>query len=341
MREDIMKELYKTFKLSSRKGTGGMMFKYVPNEDVITRMNKVFKGNWSTVVIHKDVIEDQVLVEVQVTVVDPDTSENYIQTGFGSSQIARYNSGPNESKIIDIGNAYKGSLSKAIVNACTRWGVGLVKESNPYDEDDITVVADAPKETVVPPVMPTMPVSEPAPAVIIPSTTAVPVPIPFVQHDTAAPNVVLPPTTFCPPTMVVAPQTVGPPPIVETTTTFSPPVVPNQQVSAHIEVNQAAPIAATTQDIPKVPVPASPAIPITPDLPFSKDEGLGGIGISDVQRVALNGILTMNNVDYVELAKEAFEANGINKDVPNKENLSYDEAVVVIKFGNDKYRKNR
>lgn len=331
MRETIMQELYKTFKLSSRQGTGGMTFKYVPNEDVITRMNKVFKGNWSTIVLYKDIIEDQVLVEVQVTVIDPDTSDRYIQTGFGSSQIARYNSGPNQSKVIDIGNAYKGSLSKAIVNACTRWGVGLVKESNPYGEDDVTVVADAPQEMVVPlvPVL-TDVVTQP------PSTTAIPPTIPFVQDNTA-PNVIPPSTTATPqppiPFVVTQPPTfTNQPPITETTTMFPPPTAPNQPVSAHIGVSQ---------EIPKVPVPTVSAVPTTPDLPFSSDTGLSNIGISDVQRVALNGILTMNNADYTELAQEAFGANGINKVVPNKEDLNYDEAVVVIKFGNDKYRKNR
>ena len=336
MREDIMQELYKTFKLSSRQGTGGMIFKYVPNEDVITRMNKVFKGNWSTIVMHKDVIEDQVLVEVQVTITDPDTNENYVQTGFGSSQIVRYSGGPNQNKIIDIGNAYKGSLSKAIVNACTRWGVGLVKESNPYDENDITVVADAPQEMVVPPMVPTMPVSAPTPVPVQPPTTMTPPPTPYIQETAVATNVIPPPATASPvvppPTVVVETPQVSAPPVIETTTTFSPPIAPNQPVSAHIGLSQ---------EIPKVPVPAADVVPTTPDLPFSKNEGLGDIGISDVQRVALNGILSMNNAAYVTLAQEAFGANGINRAVPNKEDLSYDEAVVVIKFGNDKYRKNR
>ena len=49
----------------------------------------------------------------------------------------------------------------------------------------------------------------------------------------------------------------------------------------------------------------------------------------------------MNNANYEELAKEAFTASGINKPVPTKENLSYEEAVIVIKYGNEKYRKNR
>ena len=334
MRDEIMQELYKTFKLSNRQGMGGMTFKYVPNEDVITRMNKVFKGNWSTTTQHMDVIEDQVLVEVQVTVVDPDTSESYVQTGFGSSQIARYNSGANKGKIIDIGNAYKGSLSKAIVNACTRWGVGLVKESNPYASGDM-----ASEEVVVMPALPSTALATSGmPIPVAPTMPAAPIPV--VPAAPAAPTTATP--VIAPPSITAAPEFVPPPAmpapaVVETTTTFGTPMAPEQPVSANIVIEQ------SVIEMPKVPAPATaaPAVPPTPDLPFSNSEGLGGIGISDVQRVALNGILTMNNADYTELATEAFSANAIDKPIPNKEDLNYDEAVVVIKFGNDKYRKNR
>jgi len=295
-----------------------------------------------------DVIEDQVLVEVQVSVVDPDTGEHYIQTGFGSSQIARYNSGANQGKIIDIGNAYKGSLSKAIVNACTRWGVGLVKESNPYASGDegpgeITVMPDLPSVAPVvppvanapaPPIAPAQPIVAPvSPAAPVAQAVPTPAPVPSPAAP-MAPVIAPPPTTAAP--GFVQPPTTNVVPVAETTTTFAPPVAPEQPVSANITVAQTIP------EIPKVPAPATEVVPpATPDLPFSNSESLGGIGISDVQRVALNGILTMNSADYTELATEAFGANSINKPVPNKEDLNYDEAVVVIKFGNEKYRKNR
>jgi hypothetical protein len=95
------------------------------------------------------------------------------------------------------------------------------------------------------------------------------------------------------------------------------------------------------QELPKIPAPTTGTAPATPSLPLSVDEGLSGIKISDVQKVALNGILTMNNAEYIPLAEEAFVFNDITKPVPNREDLNYEEAVVVIKFGNDKYRKNR
>ena len=342
-----MQELYKTFRLSERKGTGGMTFKYVPNEDVITRMNKVFKGNWSTVVQHKDTIEDQVLVEVQVTITDPDSGEIYTQTGFGSSQIARFKEGPNAGKIVDIGNAYKGSLSKAIVNACTRWGVGLIKESNPYVEEDYTPVMDntttTPAPTITVPNIPNIP-TPPAPAVsnnvaVPPATNNTPVPPTPPMAAPTPPATPVVPTPTVVPEIEEAPKSEAPP-IVETTATFPPPMMPEQIVSASVNLEQVKPTASPAP--PMEPIrPVENTVPSTPDLPFSKVEGLAGVVISDVQKVALKGILSMNNANYEELAKEAFDANGISKPVPTKENLSYEEAVAVIKFGNEKYRKNR
>jgi hypothetical protein len=112
-------------------------------------------------------------------------------------------------------------------------------------------------------------------------------------------------------------------------------MTPTQPVAASVNLEQTMP------EMPKVPVPAVETVPATPELPFSRDDSLDNVKISDVQKVALNGILTMNNAEYAPLAEEAFAANSIDKPIPNRENLNYEEAVVVIKFGNEKYRKNR
>jgi len=383
MHEDILKKLYETFKLSSRQGSGGMTFKYVPNEDVINRMNSVFSGNWSTEIRDKEVIDDQVVVEVLVSATDPAEGVVYRHTGFGSQQIMRFNSGPNQGKIIDIGNAYKGALAKAIVNACTRWGVGLFKERNPYGADNITMVAETPSEVAIAPILaPSIPVPPPPPAtpavpttaapaapaapttavpvMPMPPTTASPTPSPYTIETTAPPTTAVP-TAPMPPTTVsptpspykietTAPPTVVAPPVikvpmppvveapaaVETITTFPAPIAPDQPVSANINLTQE--VAA---EMPKIPAPAIDTVPTTPVLPLANDGGLNDIKISDVQKVALNGILTMNNAEYIPLAEEAFAANKINKPVPEREKLNYEEAVVVIKFGNDKFRKNR
>jgi hypothetical protein len=62
--------------------------------------------------------------------------------------------------------------------------------------------------------------------------------------------------------------------------------------------------------------------------------------ISDVQRAALHSILQMQKISYEDLVTEAFQANGIVKNpIPQVDQLSYDEAVHVVKYGNDKFRK--
>jgi hypothetical protein len=349
MDELIIEKLYGKFNLSSRAGTGGMTFKYVPNEDVINRMNEVFKGDWSTKVMFRDVMDDQVILEVVVSVVDPETKISHTHTGFGSQQIMRYNSGTNAGKVIDIGNGYKGALAKAIVNACTRWGVGLYKEDDPVSVEMPTMppMAGVAAPTAPAPVVPNTPS-----VVVPPPMTATPPPTPYVQELTAVPNVPAPPTvvvpTVAPPTPMPIPAVVETPVVAETTTVFPPPMMPGQPVAASLEIKQEEPTiipVAPTPVIPPTPVPEMPKIP-SPNMgvsqaPVAPAPGLETVGISDVQKVALNGILSMNNADYGELANEAFQANSITKVIPPRESLSYEEAVVVIKFGNEKYRKNR
>ena len=341
MKEDILKELYETFQLKEREGQGGMKFKYVPNEDVVNRMNQVFKGDWSTEVRDKDIVDDQVVIEVMVSITDT-LGKVHSHAGFGSQQIMRYKSGPNAGKIIDVGNAYKGALSKAIVNACTRWGVGLFKERNVYELDNVTMVEEG-RDMV----------SDTAPVAVTsapevntePSPTAPDVAVAFApprnfSNETkpmATPNIV-PPATNGPPFDV--PQFPAAAPVVEKTVNFVPaPPAANKTVSAGINITQ------VKNDLPKVPSPVEapsvkntvPEMPPTPTLPFTPQSN--NDRISDVQRVALNGILSMRNIEYKDLAKEAFEARGVDKPIPPKEELTYEDAVIVIKYGNDKYRK--
>lgn len=324
MNETILKELYKTLPLKERQGTGGMKFKYIPNENVIDRMNKTFKGSWSTNVTHKEIIEDQLLMEVLVTVSDPDTEVQFSHTGFSSQPIARYKEGVNAGKIVDIGNIYKSALAKAIVNACTRWGVGLFKETNVYGTDDNVVnTPSVSAPAAAPIVLPPAPVVNQQPVNVIPPV--------------AQPNTPVIPTQKVVTSSTVLTQAVTPaPPIVQTPVVELPKVpVPNQEMVAPIAVVQPVP---TQPIIPVPPAPVINNIPSTPNVPFAA-QPTESMGISDVQCVALNGILDMQGIEYDVLAKEAFGARGISKLIPLKEELNYDDAVVIIKYGNDKFRK--
>jgi len=137
MQKEILDKLYEPFELKARPGTGGMTFKYVPSDDIVDRMNKVFMGNWSTEVVESEVVEDQILIRVRVYAQDPNSSDSrqYWHEGYASQLIAKYTQGAKVGQIIDIGNTYKSAMSKAIKTAVAKWGVGLYLEKGSVNED--------------------------------------------------------------------------------------------------------------------------------------------------------------------------------------------------------------
>ena len=157
MHKDTLKELYEPFELKARPGQGGKTFKYVPSNDIVDRMNKVFSGNWSTEVVEKEILDDQILIRVRVYVEDPmlvDSNRQYWQEGYASQSIARFTQGPKSGQIIDLGNSYKSAMSKAIKTAVARWGVGLYLEGESIQEEDAPGPWTPP---VTPPESPTPP----------------------------------------------------------------------------------------------------------------------------------------------------------------------------------------
>jgi hypothetical protein len=63
-------------------------------------------------------------------------------------------------------------------------------------------------------------------------------------------------------------------------------------------------------------------------------------GIKDVQMLAINTQLDLNKANYKELVKEAFEEAGIEVDeIPTIDNLTYKQAIEVIKYGNKKFKR--
>ena len=62
--------------------------------------------------------------------------------------------------------------------------------------------------------------------------------------------------------------------------------------------------------------------------------------ISEVQKVALQSIISIQRVEYDQLIQEAFNSQDITlpNNIPTMDDLSYDEVVIVVKYGNDKFR---
>jgi hypothetical protein len=284
--------LYKSFEnIPSRKGRGGV-YPYIRWQDVADRMNEVFGTNWSSEVMSQDIIGANVIIRVKISIFNDENKVIFTQEGFGGA--------PNDASN-EAGNPFKAAYSKALKDACKKWGVGLYLD----DDDDSVSTPSLPagymgKEIGVPPTAPSAPpMKENTEYIKTPS------PIPSVaNNDTPLP----------------------------------PGVGGGMPLPPGIAMGN----SNTVVDVPKQSMtPTSPSMPSAP--PMSKVDTINTGEpeyISDVQRAALQSILSIKGVDYKSLAQEAFEFNGlIISPIPEADKLSYQEAVYVIKFGNDKFRK--
>ena len=287
-----------------RRGRG-TDYAYVTSDDVTDRMNKLFKGNWSSAAEYQDVINNEVIIRVRVTVEDPETKLKFYHEGYGGHVSAGG----------EPGSAFKSAYSKALANACRRWGVGLYLS----DQND-----GAPIETK----------QQEAPVINTP---------PVVNNT--------PPTVNTPPKEIAnmvsnpAGQSSGPP--------MSTPPVSNKPPVVSEMVLQQTPVekSETVNEIPKTPKPMPHGAPLpgvkppltTVENPIADisepNNGLGTTenfdGISDVQKIAIQSFFDMRGFKYEDLATGALNRT------PDINTLTHDEAVSVIQYGNDLYKKQK
>lgn len=85
--------------------------------------------------------------------------------------------------------------------------------------------------------------------------------------------------------------------------------------------------------------PGSVAVPSPPPPPpFIREKGTGSI--REVQMLAIQAMMQFKKVNYNDLVSAAFLANGINvEEIPSIEHLTEDQALEIIKYGNNKYKK--
>ena len=282
----ITEKLYKKFEdIPSRKGRGGT-YQYVRWQDVADRMNEVFGSRWSSEVVFQDVVGKNIIVRVSVCIKDPDTGERFCQEGFG---------GAVNDDAQEAGNAFKAAYSKALKDACKKWGVGLYLD----DEDNTNEIPTGyiGKEYGVPPR----------------------------ETFTATPSTVVPEQQL-PPSFPPQPDAS----VVETEFV--------QEGEDSIVEEPIPTLAKNERSIPSFP--PIPSFPSTEKVAVpSKYNTIKSGDVSDVQRVALHSILKRLNVGAEVLIKEAFETNGLDStEIPNQDELTYHQAVHVIKYGNDKFR---
>ena len=281
MVEKVTKEaLYGKFNnVLTRPGRGGS-YQYIKWQDVADRMNDVFGTNWSSSVEWQEVIGSNVVVKVRVMITDPFTKATQYQEGFGGSALDDRQ---------EAGNPFKAAYSKALKDACKKWGIGLFIEEE-GDSDGTSNEGGYPQSA-----RPTM-TKAPAPN-FAPGPQAPPVNNGFVNNTQPTQKPTPAPGGFTPPPAG-----------------FTPPPFSGGDTKPNIEsMNKATGIMMEGPSL-----------------------------ISDVQKAALMGILNLKGVEYTTLVSEAFEANSISKgEVPSIDELTYQEAVAVVKYGNDKFRKRQ
>jgi hypothetical protein len=302
--------LYRNFEnIPTRKGRGGT-YAYIRWQDVADRMNEVFGTDWSSEVLYQDVVGSNVIIRVRVTIANTERGIFFTQEGFG---------GATNDAAAEAGTPFKSAYSKALKDACKKWGVGLF-----LDEDD-----DAASSMNTPPSLPSgymgkelgVPPMPPTP----PTTSRVPSPPSYQEPDD---GVVYSPLPSEP--MEESKSSPG----VEQLSNVTMPLPPG--ISMTMPRNPSVSIAPPS-------APPTKSISLKDDMPMSKVSTINTGEpeyISDVQKAALQSILNIKGVEYAPLAKEAFEFNGLSgMSVPEPDKLTYQEAVYVVKYGNDKFRK--
>lgn len=301
MEKEILDELYKSFEeIKEKPGSG--KYKYVKSQDVINRINRIFKGCWSSDVVSSEIIEDNVLVCIQVCV--KDNGNTFCHSGYGSSQIARFIFGDNKGKAINIGNNYNAAKSLAIKDAVKKWGIALYIEDTP-DEEAGSVGIDL---SSIPEVesaadLPIIPIGDKTDAGWVAGLTAIPVGTGVVTEE--------------PELSILKKELLA--------SKFTPPPFPDSPTQTFPNVPGVIKEPATPEFTP----PVESSVSITQETAVDK--------ITDVQKVAIQGLLQLKGLDYKELLVNAL---GRTDNLPvRSEDLTYSEAVLVIKYGNDVGRK--
>lgn len=318
MENTIFEGFYEKLPVKQRQGRGGV-YPYVSADDVTDRMNKLFKGNWTSMVTFQDMVEGQIIIRVRVEATDPETGAVYSHEGFG---------GHTPSSADEAGNGFKSAYSKALVNAVRRWGVGLFLSDDDRTVSQVRQTNSAPSAPVAPPkAMPQVPkvnipsapvaAKEPVVAETATITQALPA-VPQAIVDKALPKT--------------------PKPATQHDNYLNPPPPPPMPVTP-TEVTQA--VEKVVAGMPKIPPQATailtetvaPAPPIP--TPTAVTSMVDDDSISDVQKIAIQSLVDMRGFKYEDMAQGALER------VPDINTLTHDQAVLVIQFGNNLYRESK
>ena len=312
---DVKNRLYEPFKtIDSRRGRGGV-YDYIKWQAVVDRMNEIFGIHWTSHVENQETLNGSIVIRVSVCVKDPDSGEIFCQEGFGGSVLHDGD---------EPASAHKGAYSKALKDACKKWGVGLHLEEDtqtqtkPIMPNEYTGYETA-KPNLIPPV----------------ETPVVPMP-PSTPVETIATN-----TMPSPPNTVVQPEVITPVAPTPSVVPVETPVLPTSGVQ------QMPPTVQVTPDmgLPPTPPPIGANQPlqnnsVPVNSPPSTNDGALDVNasgsITNVQEMAIKNLARLNGIEGQSIGEflNGLVSNPkceLNRQVNSLNDLSYNEAVYVIK----------
>jgi hypothetical protein len=125
--EQTYTSLAREFEHTFHDNRGGIDLTYITGEQATSRLNEVLGyDGWSFRIISSQVVEDEVLVLGELTVVDttvdPSRQTESVRQQYGSQKIKRKR---DSGTILDIGFDYKGAATDALKKCASLVGVGL------------------------------------------------------------------------------------------------------------------------------------------------------------------------------------------------------------------------
>lgn len=332
---NIKEQLYKPIEdIKNRKGRGGT-YDYVSWKDVVDRMNEIFDMNWSSSAEYQEVLGANVILRVKVCATDPKTGTIFCQEGYGGA-VLRDSDEP--------GTAHKSAYSKALKDACKKWGIGLHLDA----EDDVppsfenstppngfsgaatgvtpptpSVSSQAPTTFAIP----SQPVYSPA----IPTPPETIIPNAGLGYPPVEPTAPQPTTVATEPAVLTHSETGTQLPSIPKPTTDHGYAIPDLRPRENFKPAQAsnAPVP------PSMVTPAPPAVNnltdvIEEDAVTSDTPGT----INNVQEMAIKNLSRLKGINTTEEIITTIikhKDSGITREIKDIKDLSYTEAVTVIK----------
>ena len=106
-----------------KPGAGGRQFSYIKGEDVVGRLNSVFKNEWHSCVVDSFMMGEEVR---QVIVLVELSAGGVRHQGYGGAEVAVYTGGHKQGLPVDISNSYKSAFTNGLKSCAKQFGIGLV-----------------------------------------------------------------------------------------------------------------------------------------------------------------------------------------------------------------------